>query len=64
MVLGTHKSVLKSSNINILFDRQPLTHCSTNKLLGIMIDEDINFHYHIQYLKSKVSSKIGLIHRL
>ena len=64
MVLGTHKSVLKSSNINILFDRQPLTHCSTNKLLGIMIDEHINFHDHIQYLKSKVSSKIGLIHRL
>ena len=36
MVLGTHKSVLKSSNINISFDPQPLTHCSTNKLLDIM----------------------------
>ena len=55
----SYKSVLKSSNINISFDRQPLTHCSTNKILGIMIDEHINFHDHVQYLKSKVSCKIG-----
>ena len=30
----------------------------------IMIDEHINFHDHIQYLKSIGFSKIGLIHRL
>ena len=64
IVIGTNQAVANISNLNILLNNQPLTRCSNTKLLGVYVDEQLNFQKHIQYLNNKISSKIGILHRL
>ena len=64
MCITTRQNTLNISNIKIKLDGQDLTQCSCTKLLGINIDKHLTFDEHIKYIATKVSSKIGLIHRL
>ena len=42
----------------------PLPNCQFAKLLGVVIDSDVKWDKHIEYLCKKVNPKIGIIHRL
>ena len=55
IVNGTNQAVANISNLNILLNNQPLTRCSNTKLLGVYVDEQLNFQKHIQYLNNKIS---------
>ena len=64
MCITTRQNTLNISNIKIKLHGQDLTQCSCTKLLGINIDKHLTFDEHIKYIATKVSSQIGLIHRL
>ena len=60
----TRHRVSNLENISIYLNNQKLEQSSSTSLLGVHIYENATFHQHIQSLNSKISSKIGLLHRL
>ena len=37
--------------------------CKTQKYLGLMVDNKLTFYDHIEYIKRKVSKRIGAMYR-
>ena len=64
ITISTRHRVSNLQNISIYLNNQKLQQCSSTSLLGVHIDENLTFYQHIQSLNSKISSKIGLLHRL
>ena len=65
MVIGT-QSRIKNINetITITLNEKPLDKITSTKLLGMIIDENLNFNQHIDFLIKKTSPKIALLKRL
>ena len=65
MIIGSRTKVQSlKDNISISINNNQLQSCDCSKLLGIHIDSHLSFDQHVCYLVSKISPKIGLIHRL
>ena len=52
-----------SMNLPILFDTKPLKRVNVVKFLGIFINENISWKYHIDHVCNKISKSIGIISR-
>ena len=63
MLMGSKLSV-KNAKLNITLNSTPLEQVHDVKLLGLNIDENINWKTHIDSLSRTLSSKVGLLHRL
>ena len=64
MLIGTNYKTKQLSNISVTVNNIELIKCDTAKLLGIIIDQNLTWDSHIEYLHSVVAPKIGLIHGL
>ena len=64
MLIGTRQNIPNIGQIDINLNGHSLDKNSTCKLLGVYVDQYLSFQYHIQNIISKVSRKIGLLHRL
>ena len=65
MIIGTPQKIKSFHGpFNIQINNKFLERVTETKLLGVYIDENLNFNRHVQYLTKKVSPKIALIHRL
>ena len=51
-------------NLSLLFESSSIARVSKIKLLGVTIDENLNFSEHVSQLISKISQKIALLNRL
>ena len=50
-------------DISLIINKDALVSCTSTKVLGIFIDQNLNFNCHIKYLIKKISPKIGILHR-
>ena len=48
----------------IYIDQSILPKSDSTKFLGLFIDRNLKYHYHIAHIKSKLSKSIGILHRL
>ena len=64
MLLGTRHSHLNSQELNICIDGNRIKNVTKQKLLGIYIDEHLQWSEHIDYLCSIILSKISLLKQL
>ena len=48
----------------LLIDNDPIQRTKTIKFLGYMIDENLNWSSHIQYLRSKIGKMLGILTKL
>ena len=64
MTVGTHQAISKLDDLNIILNGQSLIRSTKAKILGVYLDENLNFHDHVVYLTAKISPKIGMLHRL
>ena len=65
IIIGSKREVDDISDINIDINNDYcLNKCDKTKLLGGMIDSYLSWQPHVEYLYSKIVSKIGLLHRL
>ena len=51
-------------NITLMLGDQPLPLSSSTKYLGVIIDEHLNFHAHIDYISTKLSRANGILSKL
>ena len=56
------KSKVKLSN-SLSINGTLIEHVKSTKFLGIMIDEQLKFCEHIQYIKGKISRGLGIIYK-
>ena len=64
MLFGTPAQLKAYDGLQVFHRNQQLTPCTTFKYLGIMLDPNLNFSAHIEYMKSKTLGKIRLLGRV
>ena len=63
-MLGTRKRLIEARKLNIQVEDKCLQNVSTQKVLGLHIDEHLTWTTHIDHLCSAISSKISLLRQL
>ncbi|MCG7877652.1 MAG: reverse transcriptase family protein [Candidatus Thiodiazotropha endolucinida] len=64
MSLGTRQKLDKAGRLNLKIDDVQINQVSSQKLLGLYIDETISWNPHIDHLCSVITSKISLLKQL
>ena len=64
MTLGTRHKIQQTGPLNISIGNTQLNPVSSQKLLGVHIDETLSWNQHIDYLCSIISSRISLLRNL
>ena len=64
MKIGTHQVLNKCEDIKITIKDQQLDSKTSFKYLGMIIDQNLNWDAHIDYIVPKISTKIGIIRSL
>ena len=63
MLVGP-KCKVQDEHLTVYLNNSNLQQSSSTKLLGINIDSYLNWKPHVEFVISKVSVKVGLLHRL
>ena len=64
IIFSSRQKQIDKTDFTVSIKQQNLLFCDTIKLLGVMLDSNLTFNEHINYIIKKTSSKIGIIHRL
>ena len=64
VILIGPKSKVKDHSVSVTLNGIQIQQSKEITLLGLQIDNNLNFHSHINALAKKLSSKVGLLHRL
>ncbi len=64
MLIGTHQSLAKCESITIRIGECVLEQVKSSKYLGMQVDENLKWDSHIDTLRRKLASKVGLLKRL
>ena len=63
MIVTTHQRTCSTNMgcVNILFDNNPLNIVKKQQILGLNIDDNLNWHDQVNTVCNKISSLIGLL---
>ena len=65
VVLGTRQRLIRSeSHSPLCMEGKEVNQVKSFKYLGVFLDECLSFNDHINYVRSKVASRLGLLSRL
>ena len=65
MLIGCRQKLSTlSESLKLSIDNIPIKQVSTTKLLGVLIDNNMAWHSHIDKLSKKITSGIGAIKRI
>jgi hypothetical protein len=65
MIMGTPQKTFNfNSDIEVKFDAISLTRVNKTKFLGVIIDENLSFKYHIESVSNNISCNVGIMHKL
>ena len=65
LLFGTNKRLVNVNNLTLKLDETTISHnIASIKYLGLIMDSNLNWHDHIDYIASKVSSRLGLLGRI
>ena len=63
MLFGSWKNLAKSPNVCIQLCRKTLERVAEFSYLGVVLDENLSWKDHVEYVSSKVSRSLGLLSR-
>ncbi len=63
-MLGTYQKITKAVDITINVGNAPLEQVWEYKYLGMWIDKNMNWNYHIDKMCPKFSRRLGILHRV
>ena len=63
MIMSAPRSKIKTDECNIMIDGKNIVRVPRTKFLGIILDENMSWKYHIEYICNKVSKCIGILLR-
>ena len=63
MCFATHSQLIKTSEISVQYDNVRLEKVSHYKYLGVILDSNLSFSHHVEYIESKVLKRISILSR-
>ena len=64
MHFSTNTKKYKQTTNKIMINNTPITEKTVTKYLGVLIDSQLNWKHHIEYIRSKLSRAIGIISKI
>jgi len=70
MLFGTHQMITKTENmisqqsLNVILNDTVLERAVKTKFLGVILDENLSWKYHIEGISKTISRNIGIINKL
>ena len=64
MLLGTKHSLNNELHCNIKINNQEIENVAEFKYLGIVIDNNLSFNKHAEYIAKKISKKVNYLSRI
>ena len=64
MLVGTHQRLVRVSNFCITARNMPLGRVYQFKYPGVIIDPSLMWNDHIDYIASKISSRLGMLRKV
>ena len=59
-----HRSQIKTSDINVVMQQNTIDLVNSTKFLGLIIDDKLKWHEHIQHVKHKIARSIGILYKI
>ena len=63
MLIGSRQRV-SNTDLNVSIADSPIVKVNSCKCLGVIIDETLSWTAHVEYVKTKVASKLGMLNRI
>ncbi len=63
MLIGSKQRVTRAGNIGVSLNGERVESVETFKYLGVILDQQLHFHSHIEHIVDKVTSKLGLLYK-
>jgi hypothetical protein len=64
LIFGNKNKACLETNFNISIDNSCLERVTHTKFLGVFVDENLNWKYHVSQISIKVSRNIGVLNRI
>ena len=58
-----HRSRIKTVDHDLILNGNVVKHVTSTKFLGIIVDDQLKWKQHIDYIKNKISKSIGIIYK-
>ena len=58
-----HRSRIKTSDINVVMQQNTIDRVNSTKFLGLIIDDNLKWHEHIQHVKHKIARSVGILYK-
>ena len=59
-----HRSQIKTSDINVVMQQNTIDLVNPTKFLGLIIDDKLKWHEHIQHVKHKIARSVGILYKI
>ena len=59
-----HRSRIKTSDINVVMQQDTIDRVNSTKFLGLIIDDKLKWHEHIQHVKHKIARSVGNLYKI
>ena len=59
-----HRSRIKTSDINVIMQQNTIDRVNSTKFLGLIIDDKLKWHDHIQHVKHKIARSVGILYKI
>ena len=59
-----HRSRIKTSDINVVMQQNTIDRVNSTKFLGLIIDDKLKWHEHIQHVKHKIARSVGILYKI
>ena len=56
-----HRSRINTSDINVVMQQNTIDRVNSTKFLGLIIDDKLKWHEHIQHVKHKIARSVGIL---
>ena len=64
VIFGTQANLRNKTNCRIFMEKLEIAQTNTAKFLGVLIDCNLNWKSHIDYISKKIAKNVGIIKRL
>ena len=58
------RSRIKKSDINVVMQQNTIDRVNSTKFLGLIIDDKLKWHEHIQHVKHKIARSVGILYKI
>ena len=64
VIFGNSVKLKKLKKFEIILNKTKISRTETAKFLGVVIDENLSWKHHINYIKGKIAKSVGILKRL